>query len=42
MLPTKLRALNDSSTDGSSENDDAPIKITKEALVRHFVYISVS
>ncbi|VVC42534.1 Hypothetical protein CINCED_3A009963 [Cinara cedri] len=32
MLPSKLRALNDCSTDESSDNDDAPVKITKEAL----------
>lgn len=32
MLPTKLRALNDCSTDESSNNDDVPVKITKEAL----------
>lgn len=33
MLPSKLRALNECSTDESSDNDDAPVKITKEALV---------
>lgn len=33
MLPAKLRALNDCSSDGSSDDDDAPVKITKEALV---------
>jgi len=36
MLPTKLKALNDCSTDESSNNDDAPVKITKEALVSDF------
>jgi len=36
MLPTKLRALNDCSTDESSNNDDVPVKITKEALVGVF------
>jgi len=36
MLPTKLRALNDCSTDESSNNDDVPVKITKEALVSDF------
>lgn len=36
MLPLKLKALNDSSTDESSDNDDVPVKITKEALVSDF------
>lgn len=33
MLPTKLKALNASSSDESSDDEEAPIKITKEALV---------
>lgn len=39
MLPSKLRALNDCSTDESSDNDDAPVKITKEALVSTGFYL---
>jgi len=33
MLPSKLKALNSCSTDGSSDDEEAPVKITKEALV---------
>lgn len=40
MLPSKLRALNDCSSDESSDNDDAPVKITKEALVSNFFFYS--
>lgn len=39
MLPLKLKALNDSSTDESSGNDDVPVKITKEALVSALLFI---
>lgn len=41
MLTSKLRALNDCSTDESSDNDDAPVKITKEALVSTFLFIQL-
>lgn len=36
MLPSKLKALNDYSTDESSDNNGAPVKITKEILVIDF------